>query len=71
MTDTITRDEYTFAEHLGAAGAIAALGEATVESWRGLHPDWQGKYWSYTNPDEHGARYLAPINVAARPKNQN
>ncbi|WP_327116643.1 hypothetical protein OHB12_05175 [Nocardia sp. NBC_01730] len=71
MAETLTRAEFALAEHLGGAGTVAALGQATVDGWRELHPDWQGKHWSYTEPDERGARYLRPINIAPRTKNQN
>ncbi|WP_194838764.1 hypothetical protein [Nocardia sp. XZ_19_369] len=71
MAETITRDEFELAEHLGGAGTAAALGEATVTRWRAQHPDWHGKHWSYTDPDARGARHLRPINIAPRPKNSH
>jgi hypothetical protein len=47
------------------------LGEVTVTRWREQHPDWQGKHWSYTDPDDDGARRLHPINVGPRTKTQH
>ncbi|MBB5916774.1 hypothetical protein BJY24_005686 [Nocardia transvalensis] len=71
MADTISRDDYVLGEHLGSAGPATALGEATIERWRAEHPDWQGKHWTYTDPDNLGARFLTPINITPRPKNKD
>ncbi|MBF6331890.1 hypothetical protein [Nocardia transvalensis] len=71
MPETLTHADYVLAEHLGAAGSAAALSEATRERWHADHPGWQGKHWAYSDPDEHTARHLHPINVAPRPKKQH
>ncbi|WP_329410691.1 hypothetical protein OG563_00145 [Nocardia vinacea] len=68
-TMTLTRAEFDSAEHFGIAGTVTALGETTVTRWREQHPDWKAKHWGYCGPDDHGARFLRPINVAARTKN--
>ncbi|GAA5091426.1 hypothetical protein [Nocardia iowensis] len=68
MAETITRDEFELAEHLGAAGPTTVLGEDTMTRWRAQDPDWHGKHWTYTDPDANGVRHLRPINVAPRPK---
>ncbi|WP_433204717.1 hypothetical protein ACQP1G_16510 [Nocardia sp. CA-107356] len=68
-TLTLTRAEFDSAEHFGAAGTVTALGENTVTRWREQHPDWKAKHWGYSDPDQHGARFLRPINVTARTKN--
>ncbi|MEV4241354.1 hypothetical protein AB0J47_40045 [Nocardia sp. NPDC049737] len=67
-TLTLTRAEFDSAEHFGAAGVVTALGEDTVTRWREQHPDWKAKHWGYSDPDEHGARFLRPINLAPRTK---
>lgn len=66
MTDTLTRPEFDLATHLGEAGAAAALQPATVQRWRESNPDWKGKHWAYTAPDDLGARHLRPINLGNR-----
>ncbi|WP_157187582.1 hypothetical protein [Nocardia vinacea] len=68
-TLTLTRTDFDSAEHFGTAGTITALSEPTVTRWREQHPDWKAKHWRYSDPDQHGARFLHPINVAARTKN--
>ncbi|MFI2478774.1 hypothetical protein [Nocardia xishanensis] len=66
---TLTRTEFATAEHFGAAGTVTALGEDTITRWRGEHPQWKAKHWSYSDPDRLGARFLRPINVEPRTKN--
>lgn len=63
MLHTLTRDEFSLAEHFGAAGPVTDLGADTVTRFRDHAPDWAGKHWVYSEPDDRGARYLHPANI--------
>ncbi|MFD3707437.1 hypothetical protein ACFWUP_30245 [Nocardia sp. NPDC058658] len=68
MTDTMTRPEFDLAVHHGTAGPVTDLAADTVARWRESDPSWKAKHWAYTDPDEHRARRLRPINLSTRTK---
>ncbi|MFD4432594.1 hypothetical protein [Nocardia sp. NPDC058497] len=68
MVDTVARSEFDLAAHFGVAGSATDLTPQTIERWRASDPDWKGKHWAYTEPDNCDARRLRPINLAIRAK---
>ncbi|MEV6059885.1 hypothetical protein AB0L62_07755 [Nocardia asteroides] len=71
MADTVSRSEFDLAAHFGVAGPATDLTPATIQRWRERDPDWKAKHWAYTEPDQHRARHLRPINLTTRTKTQN
>ncbi|MGW6730666.1 hypothetical protein ACWF9G_32605 [Nocardia sp. NPDC055029] len=71
MADTLSRSEFDLAAHFGVAGPATDLAPATIKRWRAGDPDWKGKHWAYTEPDDFEARRLRPINLATRTKTHN
>lgn len=68
MSTTLTRAELDLATHLGVAGPASELQPTTIQRWQASDPEWKGKHWAYTEPDDFGARHLHPINLTTRTK---
>ncbi|BCK59452.1 hypothetical protein [Nocardia wallacei] len=61
-TQTLTRADYNTKRRHDYAGTITTREPETVQVWREVYPDWDGKHWAMFGTQRGGVA-LAPINI--------